>query len=188
MVNIDKYLVAFMALLMSFNLNAREVSGTHIPDAVELANQTLLLNGAGIRSKFIFDIYIGALYLPNKSQDVKQALAMPGAKRVLMHFLYDEVDKQKLTDGWTEGFENNLSDKAFQTLQPRLQDFNKLFITVKTGDQILLDYLPATGTRVTINQQTKGTIPGEDFHQALLMVWLGDDPADEDLKEAMLGN
>lgn len=183
-----KAIIPLIALIMSLNLNAREISGISLPEQIELAGQQLPLNGAGIRTKFIFDIYVGALYLPQKTKDVKQALSMAGPKRVLMHFLYAEVEKETLTDGWTEGFENNLSSKHYEALKPRLQDFNKLFVTVKKGDQILLDYTPTSGTQVTINKQNKGSVPGADFYQALLMVWLGSDPADEDLKEAMLEN
>ena len=183
-----KAVILFVTLSMSLNLYARDISGVSLPEQIELAGQQLPLNGAGIRTKFIFDIYVGALYLPQKTKDVKQAISMAGPKRIQMHFLYDEVEKEKLTSGWTEGFENNLSDKAFAALESRLADFNKLFVTVKNGDQILLDYVPATGTQVIINKQNKGTVAGADFNTALLKVWLGDDPADDDLKEAMLGN
>lgn len=183
-----KVIVSLFAILISPVLNAREISGVNLPDQINLAGQALHLNGAGIRTKFVFDIYIGALYLPQKTKDIQQALTMPGPKRVLMHFLYDEVEKEKLTDGWNTGFENNLSDKDFAALKSRLQDFNNLFVTAGNGDQIILDYLPDAGTRVIINKQLKGAVPGEDFNRALLKVWLGEEPADEDLKAAMLGN
>lgn len=183
-----KTVTPFIALLMGLNLNAKEISGITIPEQIELAGQQLPLNGAGIRTKFIFDIYIGALYLPEKTRDVNQAIATAGPKRVLMHFLYDEVEKEKLTDGWTDGFEDNLSDKDFEAIKSRLQAFNKLFVTVKRGDQILLDYVPGIGTQVIINTKNKGSVPGEDFNAALLKVWLGNDPVDDDLKEAMLGS
>ncbi len=74
-----------------------------------------------------------------------------------------------------------------QSLQQRLNDFNHLFRTVARGDVIVLDYVPGKGTSVSINNELQGTVPGHDFNQALLKVWLGDEPADDDLKEAMLG-
>jgi len=183
-----KTIIPLIGLLIAGNISAKDVAGVSIPDQATLVGKTLNLNGAGIRSKFVFDIYIGGLYLSQNSHDVKHILSMAGPKRVLMHVLYDEVDKEKLTGGWTAGFENNLSTQDFKALEPRLADFNKLFVDLKTGDQVLLDYLPGKGTQVTIKQQIRGTIPGEDFNRALLQVWLGHDPADADLKEAMLGN
>ena len=62
-----------------------------------------------------------------------------------------------------------------------------MFTTVHAGDVILLDYIPGKGTIVNIRGEQQGVIEGEDFYSALLDVWLGDEPADDDLKEAMLG-
>ncbi len=183
--------ITFTSLLLLFFLpaasQAQEVAGVTLPEQVKLADTTLKLNGVGIRSKFFFDIYVGALYLPQITKDAETAINMPGPKRVLMHFLYKEVSQEKLIDGWNDGFKNNLSREQFKALKAKLEAFNQLFITVKRGDHITLDYLPETGTRVSINEQIKGSIPGEEFYPALLRVWLGEKPADSDLKEGMLG-
>ncbi len=170
-------------------VNAREVAGVNIPEQVKVANEAspLQLNGAGIREKFFMDIYVGALYLPKKANSVSQILDMPGAKRVVMHFLYKQVKKTKLTNGWTDGFQDNNTKAQFKTLKPRLDQFNTLFRTVKRGDVIRLDYVPAKGTQVWVNDTLAGTVSGQDFYQALLKVWLGDKPADAKLKTAMLG-
>ena len=105
-----------------------------------------------------------------------------------MHFLYDEVSKEKLNSGWHDGFVLNQDDAQMAKLKQRLEQFKGLFITVKKGDVIYLDYFPDKGTQVTINNEVKGTIPGFDFHQALMKVWLGEEPADWNLKEALLGH
>lgn len=180
------------ACLMSllFGLaQAAELAGVKLADTVQLeGNATpLVLNGAGVREKFFFKIYVGALYLPSKSQSVSEILAMAGPNRVSMHFLHEEVEKEKLITAWNEGFENNQSANALAKLSGCLNTFNAMFATAHEGDVILLDYIPGTGTSVTINGSKKGTIPGEDFNQALLAVWLGDKPADDGLKEGMLG-
>jgi len=172
---------------MSTHGYAKEVAGVKVPEQVPLANTALKLNGAGIRSKFFFKIYVGALYLPQKTQDAETAINMDGPKRLLMHFLYKEVEKEKLIEGWVDGFKNNHTRKQFDALKTQLEVFNALFVTVKRGDRIELDYLPETGTRVRINDQIKGSIPGKAFYSALLRVWLGEEPADSGLKAAMLG-
>ncbi len=182
-----KYTSLLFLLCLPLGSQAKDIAGIDLPGQVQLANTTLTLNGAGIRTKFFFDIYVGALYLPQKTGDASTAIDMPGPKRVLMHFLYKEVEKEKLTDGWNDGFEENLDRDQLKALEPRLAAFNRLFTSVRRGDQITLDYLPETGTRIAINGQTKGTIPGAEFYAALLRVWLGEEPADSDLKEAMLG-
>ena len=180
-------IIALLCTGFSAELAAREIAGVKVAEQIELAGQTLQLNGAGIRSKFVFDIYIGALYVTHKSNKVKDILSATGPKRVMMHFLHDEVDKQKLIDGWLDGFENNHSSAEFEKLKPRLLQFNNLFVTANKGDVIVLDYLPGQGTRVSINNSLVGTVEGEDFNRGLLKVWLGDDPADDTLKDAMLG-
>jgi len=166
---------------------AKEVAGVSLNDEVSVGGTPLLLNGAGVRSKFFIKVYVGGLYLPSKSHSAAEILAMKGPNRVVMHFLYDEVSKDKLVDGWTEGFEKNQDKAAMDQLRTELDRFNALFETVHSGDVIELDYLPATGTIIRIKGAKKGVIEGADFNRALLAVWLGDEPADSDLKEALLG-
>ena len=162
------------------------VEGIHIADKATVGEQTLILNGAGVRTKFFFDIYIGALYLPTKTKSAEQAINMEGHKRVLMHFLYDEVSRDKLVTGWTTGFEKN-SKTNLSDLQSRLNQFNNFFQDMKKGDEVVFDFFQTGVTTVMINGKTAGSIEGSDFQKALLMVWLGKEPADDDLKEAMLG-
>ena len=168
---------------------ARDIKGVSLPESVQLDATTpaLVLNGAGVRSKFVFSIYVGALYLSDKATSADAVLQQPGARRVSMHILYDEISKEKLVDGWNDGFRNNSTEQEFNAVRERLASFNEFFQTVVKGDVIVMDYLPGVGTRVHINDQLKGTIPGADFQRALLKVWLGNEPADDSLKQAMLG-
>lgn len=178
-----------LSMLLVIPVSAKEVAGVVIPEQVTLEQgiDPLTLNGAGIRSKFFVKVYVGALYLPSKQTAMEKILAMPGAKRVSMHVLYDEVSKEKLVSGWNDGFENNNSPEELARLKERLNNFNDLFTTVKRGDLVNIDYLPGKGTRVQINNVSKGIIAGDDFYQAVLKVWLGEQPADSSLKQGMLG-
>ena len=175
--------------LSSFAVTAMEIEGVEIPDTLSLPNSdtTLVLNGAGVRTKFFMDIYIGALYLESKTTEVKTILNDTGAASVLMHFLYSEVSKDKLTDGWTDGFENNTSQTQMQALEERITMFNKLFLTVRKGDVIRIDYLPDSGTQVRINGEWRGAVEGNDFFRALLAIWLGEKPVTKSLRKGMLG-
>ena len=166
---------------------SREVAGVLLPESVISESEALVLNGAGIRKKFFIKVYVGALYLPAKRSTVKQILADPGAKRIVMSFLYKEVSAKKLVDGWNDGFAGNNSAKEMKSLQDRINKFNSLFTTVHKGDEIRLDYLPGEGTKVFINNDLKGSVQGEDFSRAILKIWLGSKPADTNLKDAMLG-
>jgi hypothetical protein len=176
-----------ISLLFSATSWALEVEGVEVPETATVSGKTLPLNGAGVRTKMFFDIYVGALYLPAKAATTAEALHMAGPKQVTMNFLYKEVDREKLINGWEEGFRLNQSEQEMAKLQDRLQKFNDLFITAHEGDQFVFDFLSDGSTRVTLNGKQAGSIPGADFQRALLTVWLGDKPADKELKKAMLG-
>jgi len=173
-------------LLLSTSVFAVEVEGVHVPDTVTVAGQSLQLNGAGVRTKFFFDIYVGALYLSHPAHQAKQAIEDADPKRVSMYFLYGEVGREKLTDGWVAGFEKNQSKEVMARLQSRLKQFNAMFGDARKGDVYIFDFLPDGSTTVTFKGQKKGSVQGEDFQQALLAVWLGKHPADKGLKKAML--
>lgn len=182
-------IAAIFCLLMALPLSAAEVADVKIAETVKLADSDteLVLNGAGVRWKFIFKVYIGALYLPEKTNSPEQAIDGAGEKRVLMHFLHDEVSKKKLVDGWWDGFKDNHTTEELALLNDRIGAFADLFTDAHKGDQIWLDYLPDKGTRVSINGKTTGTVQGDDFYPSLLRVWLGKSPVTSDLKKAMLG-
>lgn len=163
---------------------ALEIAGVKIPETL---NSDLTLNGAGIRSKFFFKIYIAELYLEHPAKTAEKVLTTPGRKRMTMHILYDEVSKEKLVDGWNEGFAANLSDDELKQLAPQIMQFNELFVTVHEGNEIILDYTPDTGTVVTIAGTQKGVVDGAAFNSALLSIWLGKEPVGDDLRDALLG-
>jgi len=178
-----------LLLITTLPTAARDVAGVKLPETLEVSEPPVILqlNGAGIRTKFFVKVYVGALYLPTPAHDAKAVLAMPGAKSVTMHFLYDEVSAEKLRSGWTDGFHANQNEAQFKVLADRLEQFNAAFATVHRGDVIRLELLPDTGTAVFVGGKKRATIPGEDFARAVLAIWLGEDPADSSLKDAMLG-
>ena len=179
----------FFSAVFSTTVVARQLDDVTLPDSVTIdgTDVTLQLNGMGYRTKFVFDIYVGALYTESKVESRDAAQALTGPKRVVMHIVFDEVEREKMTNGWNDGFEENNSDEQLEKLQARLKTFNSYFPDLKENDVLLYDYIPGSGTRVTINGEVKGVIEGADFFTALLDVWLGEEPADDDLKDAMLG-
>ena len=155
---------------------------TEIPDS----SVPLVLNGYGTRTKFLWDVYIGALYLPRRSSRVPEILAMPGPKRLWLHFLR-EVSAEKLLEGWRDGFEGNNTPAQLALLAQRLEKTYPLFRTMKEGESLTLDYLPGVGTQLRIEGKPDITISGEDFYRAILKVWLGERPAQSALRDCLLG-
>jgi len=181
--------VFYISLLLSPLLTQADtkIAGIELTDSYRIGQQSLLLNGAGIRSKLFIKIYVGALYLGKTSNNAATILAAAGPKSMQMTMLYKEVEAKKITKGWEDGFEANLSDAELKPLEARLKKFNALFPALRKGDIVRMDYLPATGTRLSINDRQLGRIEGADFFTALLKVWIGEYPADKNLKKGLLG-
>ncbi|MCW4206180.1 hypothetical protein A3197_06345 [Candidatus Thiodiazotropha endoloripes] len=182
------FLLCWLLSLIS-NAVAKDVAGINLDETMQRAEDgvTLQLNGAGVREKFFFDIYVAALYLQQKSNQESMILKSEAAARVEMRVLYSKVDKEKFVQGWKDGFSANLDQQQFSQIAERLSRFNGWFETLTEGEVVELDYFPNKGTRVKIKGVEKGVIPGVDFFQALLSVWLGEKPVTKSLKEDLLG-
>jgi hypothetical protein len=165
------------------------MAGVKLEDKVTIegVESPLLLNGAGIRKKVFFKVYLGSLYLPELESEAQKIINSDGPVRVQMDMLYSKVEKKKLVDAWNDGFKANLSSDELSALNESIQQFNAMFDTLVEGDRVKIDYAPGKGTNVTINGEVKGTVVGGGFRKALLKIWLGDEPVTDSLKKAMLG-
>jgi hypothetical protein len=166
---------------------ALEIGGVALPETLDAGGKSLVLNGAGLRKKFFFKIYAGALYLPEKESDPGKIVPADEPMAVRMHFIYDGVSAEKLIETWNEGFEKTTGGRP-GPLSDRIVAFNGLF-TEEAGEGDVYDivYTPSEGVRVVMNGRAAGTIQGLDFKTALFAIWLGEDPADDGLKREMLG-
>ena len=145
------FLVAMLVIFTSLEVSAMEIAGVDVPQSVTVGDKALVLNGAGIRKKVIIKVYVGSLYLEAKQKEVGKVLADPGAKSIVMNFLYKEVSRKRTIEGWNKGFDSNHSTKDLTSLRKRIDQFNSLFTTVYEGDEIRLDYLPGTGTQAPLS-------------------------------------
>ncbi|MCS7182128.1 MAG: chalcone isomerase family protein [Thermoanaerobaculum sp.] len=165
--------------------SAGELAGVTLPDRAVVGDTTLVLNGMGLRKKAVFKVYVGALYLAQKSSDPAAILAADAPRRMVMHFLRD-VGKDRLVEAWQEGLSAN-APTAQSKLASEFQRFLSFWRDVKEGEQVMMTYLPGKGTSVSFAGQEVGTIAGKEFADALLAVWLGPKPPSEELKAGILG-
>ena len=181
---ISLVLISLFFTTLSF---AYEIKGINLPEKIKAGNKTLILNGAGKRMKFFFTIYIGALYLPEKMSDANKVINSNITKQILMHFIYSHVGKDKIIDAFQDDFENNAKD-LLPSIQDKIKKFYSFFDRdLKENDEVRITYFPEKGTCVTINNTLKGCIKGKDFMKAIFLVWFGEDPPSEGLKNKMLG-
>jgi hypothetical protein len=183
-------LIALVALLTFTSAHALEVAGVKFDDKVRISSSEAMVNGAGLRKKAFFKVYALALYLPEKQGDAEGALAARGAKRVAISLLRD-LSAQQFVDALHEGIEKNHSEAEMAALKDRVRQFSEAMLSIgeaKTGTSVLIDWVPDSGTRLTVNGQARGgDIAGDDFYKALLKIWIGSKPVQDDLKQALLG-
>ncbi len=164
-----------------------KIAGVEFPDSVVVAGQTLQLNGAGLRKKFIIKVYAGGLYLAAPSKDAAAIVAADAPKRVRMVFLR-KVSKAQVLDAYREGFEKNSGGPGLAALVAKLDRIAPAVpAELKEGTEMLVTYVPGEGTTVVVAGGSPATVEGKEFADALFRNWLGAKPADDGLKAGMLG-
>lgn len=166
------------------------VAGTAYPSAAQVQGSALLLNGAGVRYKTVFQVYTAGLYLEKKAGSLQEVVAQPGAKHLAITMLRD-IDSRELGKLFSRGMEDNMDRATFSKLAPSVLRMGQIFADHKkllVGDPFSIDWVPGTGTVITVKGQRQGEpFPEPEFFRALLGIWLGPQPADWKLKDALLG-
>ena len=165
---------------------AAEVAGVKIDDKARVADTELTLTGAGLRKRVFFQVYAIGLYVRDPKTD---PISQPGPKRVQIHMLRD-VGADQFVDALREGIKENHSEAEAKALEPRVKELGVTMASIgeaKKGMTIALDWT-GSATQLSVDGKPAGRpIEGEDFYRALLRIWLGDKPVQDDLKKALLG-
>lgn len=193
MKNVLRSTAAAAALLLAAQLPAQaaiDVKGVKFEDSTQVGGQSIALNGAGLRTKFFVNVYAAGLYVTKKDASAQTLISQPGPKSIHAVLLRD-LTAAEFADALVKGFTANATPQELTKTQARLEELKTLiygFGEAKKGLALHLDYVPGAGTRVIVDGQQKGKdIPGEDFYQGLLKIWLGNHPVDSDLKESLVG-
>ena len=167
-----------------------DVAGVQLEDRITVNGSPLQLNGAGVRYKAVFKVYTAGLYLGQKATTTEQVLAAPGPRRMTITMLRD-IDSAELGKLFSRGMEDNMDRAAFSKLIPGVLRMSQIFADYKKltkGDTFHIDWVPGTGTVLTIKGKVEGAPFKEpEFFNALMLIWLGKKPADWQLKDALLG-
>ncbi|RBL86230.1 hypothetical protein DDE05_11810 [Streptomyces cavourensis] len=165
-----------------------DVAGVRVPAQLSEGGHTLVLNGAGVRTKFVVKVYVAALYASASSQDAAALINSNEPRRMRLQLLRD-VDSKSLDAALQEGLRDNTPKAELAALQGSAGRLSALMAEIgsaREGDVIDLDF-DARGVSVTDNGKPRGRIDDPAFARALLRVWLGDHPAQSSLKKALLG-
>ncbi len=167
-----------------------ELEGVKLEAATQVGPATLQLNGAGVRTRAFFKVYVAGLYVPQKAADAAALLAQKGARRIAITMLRS-VDAETFAGALNDGLRSNHTEAQLAGWKSQIETLNanlKAVGEARKGDLIHFEFVPETGTRVAVNGQARGSvIPGEDFFAAVLRIWIGDKPVDSGLKKGLLG-
>ena len=186
--------MAAVAVAMAWPLagiaQTTEVAGVKFPNSVQVGTAKLQINGAGVRYKLVFKVYAAALYLGEKATTPEAVLAAPGPRRLQIVMLR-EIDGNELGKLFTKGMEQNAPREEFSKSITGILRMSDIFSNRKkllAGDSFAVEWLPGTGTVISVNGKPEGLpIKEPEFYSALMKIWLGTVPADPQLKEALLG-
>lgn len=169
---------------------AAEVSGVKFDESVKVAGKDLVLNGAGMRTKFIIKVYAAGLYLPEKRNTVPDVLKLEGPRRLTLVMVRD-ISSDDFGQAFMTGLNNNIDNNEKARYVGQISKFGEMFGAIaglKKGDVLHLDWIPGSGTQTELNGKKIGdNVPELGFYNAVLRIWLGDKPADSSLKPALLG-
>jgi long-chain acyl-CoA synthetase len=177
-----------VALGLATAASAVEVAGVAVPDKAQVAGRELVLNGAGLRKRAIFNVYVGSLYLPEKATSAQEALAK--APRRIQLNLLRTLSSDQLVSALVDGLKENTTAAQMQSIAVQtgeLAAIMKSFGQAKEGSIVTLDFVDGA-TKIGLNGAPQGSIDGEPFNRALTRIWIGEHPVQEDLRKAMLGS
>lgn len=180
-------------LLWAAAAGAIQVGGATLPDTVRVTadGPELVLNGAGERWILLFKIYVIGLYLPARHSTANDVIALKSPKRILLVIQRRELTGRQVHDYLIDRIADGSQPAEMEVMKARLVELDKVINgvnVIQQGGTIALDYVPGKGTVIQVNGIVRGApIPGEDFYNALLRIWLGEHARSATLREALLG-
>lgn len=177
----------FLTAVLATPVSARTVEGVDLPETFTAPQAELKLNGAGTRSKWFMDLYVGSLYEPQASSDAASIINADEPQAITLHIISGMITSDKMISATMEGFEKS-SGGDLSAIKGEVEQFLAVFSEeIREGDVFDLVYAPGEGVRVLKNGELRDTVGNLAFKKALFGIWLSDKPAQQDLKEKMLG-
>ncbi len=186
---LKKMVTGLLALFLSATMAyAVEVGGVEIAETLDTNTGNLVFNGAGIRKKFGFKVYVGALYLKAKTSD-SQAIINADENMAIQMTWKRSGPVNKVVPVYEDGFVYSAGENLEQ-LKPTIKKFLDSTVKAAKGDVWVYEYIPGKGVKSYNNGKFVRTFKGLEFKKALFGIWLLENDTfsgDEDLRDGMLG-
>ncbi|MBX2823449.1 MAG: chalcone isomerase family protein [Gammaproteobacteria bacterium] len=177
-----------LLLLIPFSAQAKKVAGLDVPESLEQGDAALVLNGAGVRKRLVVTVYVGALYLQQKSADAAAIISADEPMAIRLQVKSGFLSTEKMQAALKNGFKKSTQGNT-APIQAEIDQMMALMSDkISKKDIYVLAYDPTSGTTMSKNGSVVGSVEGLAFKQALFGIWLSDAPAQASLKKSMLGN
>jgi hypothetical protein len=186
---IQSLVTGVLSICAAALVHAADFGGVKFEEKATVGGQELVLNGGGVRSRFMVKVYAAGLYAPQKASNANAIITNKGARRVHIAMLRD-VPAEQFADALKDGIDNNTPQAELDAMKGEIDQLLGVMRSLKeakSGQAITLDFLPDGKTTVSVNGAAKGSVGTEPLQRALLKIWLGDKPIQNDLKRGLLG-
>ena len=174
---------------------ARDIAGVSMPESCTLGQDNLVLNGAGLREKFSIgvDVYVGGLYLKNKTTNALQIINSD-EPMVIRLCMVRNVNAQEFSENTLAGFHESSRNLGINIggIDSEIKRFLSVFSgSISKNDVFDITWSRAEGVRVYKNfsRTPAVTIKNMTLKRALFGIWLTNRSEDKlnVLRRGMLG-
>jgi len=177
------------AMVSGQSFAAVDVAGVKYEESVSLGGKQLVLNGAGVRNKFVVKVYAAGLYLQDPQSTVDGVMKAEGPRRMHLVMLRD-ISADDLGMAFMTALSENVRPEDKAKIVTQISKYGEMFSQVsflKKGDTIDTDWIPGVGNQCYVNGKKVGPVISDIlFYNSVLRVWLGDKPVDPVLKAKLL--
>jgi hypothetical protein len=175
-------------------------TGVGFSETMNYEGTDLVLAGAGLRSKMMFKVYAGALYIDSAAKSALASLKSKAnkpdqsvydaisdgnfAKLFSLHFVRD-VDSGKIVEAYKESLEKNIDMKAADVQKDAEAFLTASKVDMKEGQEMKV-FIKGDEVTVTTPSGTAQPIKNAKLAAAVARIWLGKEPISEDLKKGMV--
>jgi periplasmic protein TonB len=173
-------IISVMSMLSITVHSAEQVTG--------ISGQSLVLNGVGVWKKSRKEIFLSALYLPNKTTSANDILSLNEDKHLEIRILARKIRPRRFAQILREYIVINNSKQDLSSLSLSILEFINMFKdNLKTGDIIAMDYIANDRLEVRINGSLMGEIKKAGLIAAILNSWIGQTPVTPEFKDGIMG-
>ena len=177
-----------LSLFIAVPSQALTINGVDVKETMSLDNQELVLNGAGVRTKWFVDGYIAALYLAEKTTDAEAVIEADEPMAVSLIITSNMITPKRMSDSTRDGFVSSTGGN----IEPIADEIEMLISafkdSVEEGDVFNLVYKPETGVTVYRNGEEKTRVEGLEFKKALFGIWISERGIQKKLRQQMMGS